>query len=586
MAGAASVSGSFPAGGVCYVGGRNAAGKSSALAGLGMCLTGDVNPYRLPASQRVQYVRAGAEKAFAELEVEGVFHATASPTDGAKTLVGALDAPTLAVSAAAGFADPLSWRRSDWNRLFSETRLSFERFAAALARDLDLEGGETAARAIYAEVERRGVSDVAAEYEESSRRAKHDWEAAVGEGRRYGSATAASWRPEGYLPEWEGQSAESAEEELRHAEERLTLLRASAAATESEARKMRDRVQRGKDAARPLKAMEEQMREDKRVRAEKEKEYQTNFAKMAAEEARLTRELEDLPNQAPLTCPCCDREVVLKDGELVPADGGVLTKGDIELALRETKEALKNKTAELDALKAEWNKFNEADEPAFVAAWRTIEQHRQAVAEGEKASAWLNQNAEAAAREVSENEIVVAENEAAAARQKRECMKRLLKARRAHAASAQNAAAAKSLRRGAVSAEYEKIGLSAVSGWLGRLGKVFGARVEIIDGSVSYNGRASRFCSESEQWTARTFLQISLALSFGLPAALIDRFDVLDLENRVRWLDFFREKWSGANGVALFVAGTSAEGWGSGDCDLLLENGTTKGESSGGGEAG
>ena len=65
--------------------------------------------------------------------------------------------------------------------------------------------------------------------------------------------------------------------------------------------------------------------------------------------------------------------------------------------------------------------------------------------------------------------------------------------------------------------------LSEVSGWP--------AVVMSPDGSVSIGGRPGVLCSESERWRAQAAIQLTLAPLTGSRAVVLDRADLLDMDN-------------------------------------------------------
>lgn len=515
--------------------GPNGAGKSSLLDAIRFAITGNM-PRGLSArgEQRRAAITEGASTGYAEVTADGYTarRAIASGTltgDGLPAYTGldvALDPQRFA-------AMPDDARR----------RLLFELMDVKADR-------ETVTRVMKDEdvpdaiIERafvllRGGFDAAvSEANTQASEARGAWKAITGEA--YGTQKAAKWRP---TLETEAPS----DEDLAKAE-RLV------AAANDRVSYLMDLAGRVRAALPPERLADLQAQADDLAAATEDEQRAEREAQQAAEAlAELTARA-----RAPetLTCPCCSASLAFEDRALVESSGAAAiarpTEEELQAAKRQdhaARQALAEARGRITAAAGAARSLETA--PTVTQEQRdeaaTLEEARHVLGLHQAAHASLLQ-----ARTLHEQADMLA-NKALAAHQE------VLGWLKVKELCAPSGIPAILIARALDPFNSMARAYAADAGFAP-------AQVE-RDLSLTYAGRPYALCSESEQWRADALFALVVARLSGAKAVLLDRFDVLQPDDRGRVLDWLSDP-SGSMMDTVILAGTLSK---RPEADMLLD---------------
>ena len=294
--------------GVNLVTGRHSTGKTSLSVILGALLSGDSNPLNLSATQKKSYITDGCTEGVAKLE-----DVSWNPTRGISSPHGQEPQEKPHVVNLVDFTSAMSLkaRGEVWEGLFlpDNPREILEKAWTLPARQLDV---------VVEMIEKNGGEWSVAQkiYEDQRKESKRRWSRITG--KPYGAKVAASWVPEGWSLELDGQSEEELQERITEARDMLTaatakiVIKASAIA---EAKRKRDKE---------LPELEKQIEQAKK----QEQEFRDNVEKKTKDYSKLESKVKKLKEivregdwllekKPQYVCPSCEVGLeVTRSGEL------------------------------------------------------------------------------------------------------------------------------------------------------------------------------------------------------------------------------------------------------------------------------
>lgn len=583
----------FGAGGVCRISGANASGKSSTLMGIGICMAQLPNPHKLNIGQMGQYAHNGSLVAAAQLRIGDWFDVRYSVKGGLDITSSKELSPTQAVEVCAGLVDPLEWRQKEWNGLFRSVMIDYPTFANALLRDWDaavLTGDEKVdnankqarvARRVYDSVQEHGLAAVLEKYREHLRNAKRDWEKAASGGdagkNTYGKEKAFAWRPSGWHESWSELSDEETAAEVVLCRENLDVIKSQLVQDDTMRQHHESLAAEEADRKATVDRLKAEMAADSAINSLEKKHSAATNACQTMQNDLNDAERRQAENRRKSVdgerheCPHCEGIVVMIDGKLI------IYNEEAEMALNkeflELDEEVKEKRAAVKKHAAEMTATAEQIKTLKDEHMKGVRRAVLDLSASIDAAKWLKRNPPndntMTADDITAAEVKLRDAEN---RQKLVRVVRLALAAAESCYEYQNLI--KSLDTGRVSKAFEEVGLGGIRRALKGLGQHLGFHVELEGGVLMYDGRAVSFCSESEQWITRFAIQLSLASHFGIPLVLVDRFDVLDVANARRYLEFFdsrnAKRDNGKPGaLSIIVAGTNRTEQKIGDLEIV-----------------
>ena len=562
-------------------------GRVQAALAIGMCLAQNPNPFSLNKSNLGSYCKNGSSTSKASLHIQNWATNNWTPYGSIESLTheGYTDTPEGALSVIAGLTEVHSLRKKDWDKMFEGITLDFKVFATALVGDFDYPIPEesdfekknyskkdTKIRAfleyvsrLYLNVQISGVADVIEKQKELRRIAKASWaDAASGDGSKidYGDKKAETWQPQGWLPEHDALSSEDITDNLAACQANIDALKQMNAVDEHKKSQWEEEISKKDGFIKEVEILVAAETEKKQERKECVAEYTNNTRinernKIQDEISIKTKEMNDLHRLIQnikvgkniLACPCCQANLILNNNVLeehVEENNGdqvevhskaiATLKVDMEECQKKVDVVQRDINEKYTAYNA---KISEIDKVLKLTT-QNLATARYAIRnceQSEKNLVAYNENEEAG----SEIEGSLADYEVKLDELKklRSNFSRLAKTKAANMAVIQHTSLINSLTKGRVYQEMNKVGAASVGSIIKNIGKKFlNIELELQDSTVTYNGRAIQFASESEKWEASFVVQRALASYFKVPMMVVDRYDVLD--------EYKRDKFNGA----------------------------------------
>ena len=551
--------------GIVEVVGPNASGKSSLAACAQSLFAHEQNPLGVPATQASKvYLHDGEDEGLAE--IDGVEW---RPGKGLTVTNGAIP---LSRPEAVGLVD-FTARRGEKERLESlqstllpdvaEIIDSVRERLLAYMPKRDVDG-------LLEIIGERGFDAAAAVYAERGRESKRQWSEISG--RIYGVKVASDWRPAGWLADMDSMTTQQGEEAVTAAREALAALHQVQAVTEAEAQQafeakaalpgLRGSLQAYTDKAQAIRA---DMADLPLLKA-------ASAVKAAERDLAIQQGIARV-KKANLSCPHCQRAVVM-------GSDGVLEQYDEEAA-RLVCEQAKIKAVEIEGILAKLIREHEAIQEAtqeYQGYLQTAEHEfgdaKTTLAVAEK----LAQNADAEV-DSADRRADLMQAEQAVDDAKRVSGMVSAEARAAELAEtiARYAEVVHAIGPQGVRAQMMETGLKRLNAGLKVLGREAGwPVVEVTQrGAVMWAGRPIQLCSASEQWRAQAAIQLTLAAMTGSQAVVLDRADLLDVENRDGLVRVVK-RVSGKTGVAVLLCSTGVANGSAPWKQVSIEGGTTE----------
>lgn len=473
--------------GILLLAGSNGAGKSSACSAIAAALTGQLTPFEgVTKAKAGLLVRDGG--ASASVTVTG-------PDGGASVVWPACEraekgkAPW-ASTIAAGGTDPLRMdakTRAAWlidliGALPDEPETKTALCEAGLS--------DAEADAVWKSIGARGWDAAHAEAKEQGAKYKGQWEKTTG--ARYGSAKAATWRPDGWRS---GIEMFGLDELQRLAED-------SAAQVEDVRKVSLQGEMKRRDAENAISAAQRALSERDSAKGH------MLAAKNAVDAARTARDRLGPPADQLFSCPCCEAQLALIGNALIVAPEDAASPADIvkaNLALKEAEQEHARKEAHYRRLLDE-------------------------IAAGEKAEAALREMPVLPAPAALAEMKTASEEAVLHLRMKRQ----VIEATRLHEQISRQAEVVKLLAEDGLRQSALVAALGSFAGELHDITKAAAWRPVTIDAdmSISYGGRPVSLCSAGEQFRVRCVLQIAAARRDGSALVILDGADILDRDGR------------------------------------------------------
>ena len=519
---------------VVEVVGPNAAGKSSVAVSAQAVLAQEINPLGAPAAQRkTVYVKDGADRSSVVL------------ADGDSSVTWIPGAGSITAPAFAPHSRPEAVGLIDYSSRIGVKERAAQMQAVLLPPPEEVVDGMRKALADYLDAEDlngvlkvigdRGWEAAAEIYSERARRAKSEWREVAG--RNWGMKVAADWIPEGWLADYDNMTVPVADEKVVMARDALNALHHERGVSEAEAQQaenakssipgLEDKLKATRDQLQPLVADESSI------------PLEAQRLKVGA----LERELSDAKKV--LACPHCGGVVKLIEGALV-ADEGV-SSALITAKLKKEKAHLDKLGETADALHLKIRALGkERDE-----TWATLQQAEAAAKAG------------GMGLQTESNAVALAEAEAEVEEAKE--VVRLVQAY--HTATALHRTilryteCAKAIGPQGIRSQLIARGIARLNAGLSVISEVAGWPEILADtsGHVTWNGRPSVLCSESERWRVQAAMQLSIAAISGSKAVVLDRADLLDANGRTA-LARAAERVTSKTGIAVLLCSTRSQG--------------------------
>ena len=519
------------AGQVTEVVGANASGKSSIAVACQAVLGRTSNPLGLPAVRaRTAYLHEGAEQGKVRAEFE----------DGSEVLWEPHHASISAPGGTSGSRSDVLGGVDFTSRGGAKERL--EALHAALLPPLPqllTQVREALARHLHEDdlagvvdtLTKRGWDAAYTIFADRARESKRAWGLVTG--RTYGTRVAADWRPDGWLADYDWLTPADADARVVDARDGLDALLRVNAVSEAE-------VKAAQAAAERIPSMEEALgeleRDEERARAadsEAAAPLQRAMVDRDQAEARVDeskKRREALAISEHTACPHCQGMLtILPSGELAAFD-----EKDLEQEIADTDNDLRTRMRALRGLRATIEECRET-KTAAARELAEITSTRQRF-EGELTAARRAAEKTDAPVATSEMSIAVAEGEASV--EKALAVVRLVTAQRDatahHESVTRYTAVAQSLGPAGIRSRLLGKGMKAFGKGLEVLADTTGWPIVAVEetGTVTVSGRPAALCSESERWRAQACIQLTLAAVAGEPYVILDRADVLDVDNR------------------------------------------------------
>ncbi len=469
------------------VAGENASGKSSVCKSVGAALSGMLLPFDgVTKGTASLIVRDGGSEASVVLRDDDGSVAVRWP-DCERAEKGKAPAADPVV---AGLVDPLRMKadeRAAWLIGALGASPSEETTRKALGEkhlhstDIDT---------VWRDIDERGWDSASQRVREDALKLKGQWEKITG--TKYGRNKGASWRPEGWASSMDKGSLPDLKEKADALAAKVEENRKAALVAEARRRDWEAQILRRQEA----------------FKAKPEAEALVAECRAALEAAQGARDKLGVAAGRALTCPCCNRPLILVRGQLerLPQNAGDPDKiADADEALLEAKRALDRAEAKVSRLAAEIAAGDKAQEeiaalPPTLNPEELADLRRRA---GEAQTAWdmLRRKEEAEQLHFRIDvwaEVYVLLGEKGLRRTA------LLDALAAFC----DAANARADR-----AKWEHIAINE-------------------DMTIEYAGRPVSLASESEMWRARALIILTAAEKMGAAAAILDGADILDPAGR------------------------------------------------------
>ena len=530
--------------GIVELVGPNASGKSSLATCAQALFTHEQNPLGVPATQAARvYLHDGEDEGLAE--IDGVEW---RPGQGLTVTDGALP---LSRPEAVGLVDYTA-RRKEKERLESlqSALLPPAEQIIDAVRDrllsympkMDVDG-------LLEIVGERGYDAAKDIYVDRGRKSKKQWQEITG--RNYGVKVAPDWRPDGWLAGMDAMTTQQAEEAVTAAREALAALGRVQAVTEAEAQQAGE----AKDSLPGLRAALKAA-EDKAQALLADLNglplYATGRAVNDAQ-AAITEQRALARETGHLSCPHCQGAVVMSSDGVLEEYAAAAADRDREQAkarVLEAEDALA-KLVRAQGTMQESAKSKKADQTAALYA---NDKAKTALAVAEKLA--LNAGADV---DTADRRADLMQAEQAVDDAKRTVVMVSAEARAGEASEtiARYAEIVRALGPQGVRSKMMEAGLKKLNQGLSIIGEVAGwPIVEVGDkGAAMWAGRPVQLCSASEQWRAQAAIQLTLAAMTGSQAVVLDRADLLDVDNREGLVRAVK-RVAGKTGIAVLLCST------------------------------
>lgn len=488
--------------GVTFVAGTNAAGKSSVADAMRYIMTGDSERVRLKKDQG-ELVREGARAAEVSIGIEGTAPMTVKLTKTGKT-----DGIRPFKS---GLLSSVCMRPATFTEMQPSERREF------LTKLMGLEmRGETAEQAL----KDRGVPQsiisplmpylaggFSSAYEEAintTRQLRSDWKAVTGE--PYGTEKGGEWKPPALEPQPLSNDVRAIIAKLDRDIAAETTLMAQ------------ERVKVLLDADR-LVAMRELA-----VNADESERSLLEMGRQHASTSARAGEIRDALDRAPMVCPCCNAALragsdgKLHEAETVNQDSLITELAAVQAKLRE----LETKQRELTT---RWHEERDAKQ-ALERAQSIGIRDEAVIAQSQSRLAGLTSDKDEVYAQLRAS--MQFENDTASAERREK------QATEIHAQILEWTKATDLLSPDGIAAEVLVAALKKLNAELEKSSDLaeFPAVSIHPDAEVRIAGRRLRMCSESERWRAEAVIAVEIARLGGFPIVLLDRFDVLSVQDR------------------------------------------------------
>ena len=513
--------------------GPNEAGKTSCAVAAQAVFAQDPNPVALPATDtRRAYLHDGDTEAVAALTLSSELEIIWRPANAE------IEAPS---GTSLGVSLPVSVPEAVGIVDFCARRSARERAAllhatllpdpAAVLAELESALRERLARedvaGVLRMVQERGWKPAAAIFTERTRDAKRLWASVTG--TTYGIRKAEDWRPDAWQAHFDNLTATEAEADVVTARDALSALHRADAITEHELQEAQDAADQLPHALAELDEFQQALVAVQRDKAE--------ASAVLASKLKRQRELKDaVPPPAQgrpqaLQCPKCETP-------LIQTSSG-LEEWNAEKEQARIDDANRENEAGLEALREYAPAVGEARSRACAMEEKYRVAHDQVLGyqarvDGLNAKAALAGGDRMVETEESRQAIARAEQDVEDQKEVVEIVKARENAAQFHDNAVRYGGIAAVLGPAGIRAKMLDSGLLKLNAGLAVLVEETGWPATAVDsgGAISYGGRPAPLCSESAQWRIQAMLQLTLAAITDSGAVVLDRADLLDVDNR------------------------------------------------------
>ena len=432
-------------------------------------------------------------------------------------------------------------RTKAWEECFLPPNVELVEMIGTELRELIAEGAVV--EDVLRELELQPWVEVCKNYEAKRREIKRQWEDYTG--ARYGVDKANTWTPRGWKSEWDHVTVAEANTRLEESREALRMLQGVQMVLEAD-------VERAAEAKEILPGLEgdvrvltgelEAAREHGRILQE---DYNKIRAAGIAAKTTLAHHDKTRPKQdETVPCPACSVALVIGAGRKLYR---AANEGAFQAILSSWHTVQGQLQAELDELRRRGNHNLASKQPVdaeitalqekWTAAKRRLNDCRQSVKKGEG-----QVETEEIRRHLSEAEQAIDDAKVAG-----DMIANMVSARAAHISVLSYDAIAKALGSSGIRSRAIQGRLGDLKRYLGELADVSGWQQVSLGKAyeVKIGRRFGKLSAESEQWRANFMLQCAIALVKKEPRVLVDRADILLMDEKSS-----RELWRLGNRMA------------------------------------
>ena len=523
--------------------GANAVGKTSIFLAIAGILSRNANPIGLAAASGKPYINDDHDQGEVSLMSDGVTLRQWSLEEKGMRVMP--EAETDSLKHVLGLTDFIKAKPAERTKAWEECFLPPNKeLVAMIGKELsELISEEAVVEDVLRELELQPWVDVCKVYESKRREIKRQWEDYTG--ARYGVEKANTWTPRGWKSEWDHVTVAEANTRLEESREALRMLQGKQMVLETdveraaEAKEMLPGFQRDVEV---LTGELEAVRQHVLILTE---DYNKIRTQGIAAKTTLAHHDKARPTQEEtVPCPACSVALVIGAGRKLyrAAD-----EGAFQAILSSWHTAQGQMQEELDGLRGRGNQILAKKQP--VAAELTALQEKYEAAKGRMSDCQKSLQkgegqveTEEIRRHLSEAEQAVDDAKAAV-----DMISNMVSARNAHVSVLSYDAIAKALGPSGIRSRAIQGSLGDLKRYLGEIAGVsqwpqvtLGKTYEVKIGS-----RFGKLSSESEQWRANFMLQCAIALVKKEPRVVVDRGDILLMDEKSS-----RELWRLGNRMA------------------------------------
>ena len=523
--------------------GSNATGKSSIWLAIAGILSRNANPMALAAASGRPYIHDDHDQGEVTLTEDGVpLRQWSLEERGIRVMP---EAETDSLKHVLGLTDFIKAKPAERTQAWEECFLPPNvELVAMIGKELsELISEEAVVEDVLRELELQSWVDVCKVYESKRREIKRQWEDYTG--ARYGVEKANTWTPRGWKSEWDHVTVAEANTRLEESREALRMLQGKQMVLETDVERAAEAKEMIPGFQRDVEVLTGELEAVRQHILILHEDYNKIRTQGIAAKTTLAHHDKTRPTQADtVPCPACREALVIGPGKRLSR---AADEGAFQASLSSWHTVQGQMQEELDALRGRGNQILAKKQPVaavlfalqlkYEAAKRRMSDCQQSVQKGEG-----QVETEEIRRHLSEAEQAVDDAKVAG-----DMIANMVSARNAQVSILSYDAIAKALGPKGIRSRAIQGSLGDLKRYLDELAEVsqwpqvtLGKTYEVKIGS-----RFGKLSSESEQWRANFMLQCAIALVKKEPRVVVDRGDILLMDEKSS-----RELWRLGNRMA------------------------------------